>query len=75
MLRSGFIQFVLGVFDSNNPIFQKINDLSEGNVEKIIDVDGTVDLIFTNADWNIISMHAIPIHGSLARMLVYAIAN
>ncbi len=34
-----------------------------------------INILFSEMGWKIIRMHAIPIHGSLARMLVHAIAN
>jgi tRNA (guanine10-N2)-dimethyltransferase len=57
------------------PGLQGIDEPISGNLNVGDYSTEQIKLIFANTGWNIISMHAIPIHGSLARMLVHAIAN
>jgi putative methyltransferase (TIGR01177 family) len=58
-----------------SPGVQGINEPISG--EKDLGTFSTQQLKskFNETGWDIISMHAIPIHGSLARMLIFAMAN
>ncbi|MAT49494.1 MAG: hypothetical protein CMA27_06650 [Euryarchaeota archaeon] len=60
------------------PILPKINGINEPITEDLDLGDFTTEqlkLKFNASGWNIISMHSIPIHKSLARMLVVAVAS
>jgi len=57
------------------PILPKINGIDE-SISEDLDLGNfstqQLRLIFEESGWEIISMHAIPIHKSLARMLIFA---
>ena len=60
------------------PILPKINGINEPITEDLDLGDFTtneIKLKFNNTGWEILSMHSIPIHKSLARMLVVAVAS
>ena len=58
-----------------SPSLHGINESITGNQSLGTFSSEDIKLTFIQNGWEIISMHAIPIHGSLARMLVYARAN
>jgi len=59
-----FLPIKPGIHGVNEPIKGEINlgDYSTNQLK----------LEFNKTGWEIIGMHAIPVHGSLARMLIYA---
>ncbi len=60
------------------PILPKINGINEpivGDLDLGNFTTQQLRLTFKESGWEIISMHAIPIHKSLARMLIFAISK